>query len=555
MDLTRRGLIARAVAGGGALLLRPSLAFAGPEGEAVFSMRIPHVKAGTADSARARWVSPVVDAGRRFELLGIARAGASDLGIQVRAKTADGRWSPWLDLPAAHGHGPDGSRARLSDPAWTGPARLFQLRAAAPLGGAKVVLVDSGTPARAAAAPFFVDAGLQAGPGQPDIIARSTWATSACAPRRPALLGQVQLVFVHHTVSSNSYRASQSAGMVRAICLFHKYGNGWNEIGYNFVVDRFGQIFEGRKGGIDEPIVGAQAGGYNVYSSGVALLGTFSGAAPSRAAFDALAELVAWKLAIHGLAVPGRTTVQVTSTGAPYSRYRAGSRVSLDRVSGHRDADLTSCPGNVMYRRLPRLRQVVSTLAPSVSSLSATPVPAPPHSIALAGVLTADGLPIADGVIELQRRTARGPRTIATTTTAADGSWTAAGPAEENASLRAVYRGDVFRSAVVSPPVTAGVAPLITLAADTQQVAPGGVVQFSGTVEPLKPRLTIVISQQLLDGSFAESRTIRFGPADDGTFARTIGFPAAGQYQVVVLTDADDVNGPGASPIVAVTVA
>jgi hypothetical protein len=343
--------------------------------------------------------------------------------------------------------------------------------------------------------------------------------------------------------------------MVRSICLFHKYGNGWNDIGYNFVVDRYGQIFEARAGGIDEPIVGAQAGGYNVYSTGVAVLGSFAGAAPSRAAFDALGRLLAWKLALHGIAVPGKVTVEVTSTGAPYSRYRAGSRVRLDRISGHRDADTTACPGSVLYGRLPRLRQVVKGLAGTVSVLSVQPAPAGPGTAALTGVLTAAGAPIAGAAIELQQRTARGPATIGGTTTAEDGTWSAAGAVAHHASLRALYRGDAAHSAVVSLPVDVAVAPLITLAASAQQVPPGEVIQFTGSVAPVKASLSIVISQQQLDGTFAPVRTVRFGAASDGSFTRTLGFPAAGQYQVVARTPADGVNAAGASAPIAVTVA
>jgi hypothetical protein len=555
MDLTRRGLIGRAILGGGALLARPRLAFAGPPGESVFEMRIPG--AGRGHTAGGRWTSPVIDAPRRFELLGIEWAGP-DPQVQVRARLEDGSWTGWLDAPAGHGHGPDHpNRGRqLTDPVWTGPARSFELRAAHPLAGARVVLVDANSPGEtAAAATRYVQTGLEAGPGQPRIVARSSWATASCKPRVEWWYGAVDLAFVHHTVSTNYYRPGQSAGMVRSICLFHKYGNGWNDIGYNFVVDRYGQIFEARAGGIDEPIVGAQAGGYNVYSSGVALLGSFSGAAPSRAAFDALSKLLAWKLSLHGISVPGKVTVEVTRTGAPYSRYPAGSRVRLDRISGHRDADATSCPGSALYRQLPRLRQTVRRLAGAVSVLTARSAPAGPGAAAATGVLTAAGAPIPGAMIELQQRTARGLTTIAGATTAEDGTWSAGAAVAKNASLRALYRGDAAHSAVVSLPVDVVVAPQITLVAAAQQVAPAGVIQFSGLVAPTKASLSIVISQQQPDGTFAPVRTIRIKPAADGSFTRTIGFPAAGQYQVAAQTAANAANGTGASPPVAITVA
>ncbi|MEA2665345.1 MAG: hypothetical protein QOI11_2289 [Candidatus Eremiobacteraeota bacterium] len=565
MGLTRRGLIGRGAAAGGALLGSaglsiPRTALAGSEGESVFQMRLPRDSPSAAAAAPSaagtdvRWTSGVIQAPRRFELLGVEWNGASDPHIQVRARAGDGRWSDWLEAPLAHGHGPDDKPARLTDPVWTGPARLFQMRAAQPLSRARVVFVDSGMQATAAAT-RYVDSGLVAGPGQPKIIARSSWATAACKPRVPFLFGSIDLVFVHHTVSSNYYRAGQSAAMVRSICLFHKYGNGWNDIGYNFVVDRYGQIFEARAGGIDAPIVGAQAGGYNVYSSGIALLGNFTFGGPARSAFDSLAQLIAWKLSLHGVAVPGHVTVEVTRTGAPYSRYRAGAQVRLNRIAGHRDGDATACPGNGMYRQLPRLRQRVRQLAPRVSSLTAQPAPGGPGTAALTGVLSAGGVPIAGAGVELQRHNAGGLTTVASTTTAPDGTWTAAGPVDRNTFLRALYRGDPEHSAVVSPLVEATIATQISLTASAQQVAPGGVIQFSGVVSPVKPKVSIVLSQQQADGTFAPVRTIRFSAAADGTIARTIGFPSAGRYQVIAQTPADSTNAAGASAPVAVTVA
>jgi hypothetical protein len=549
MDLTRRGLIARGAAAAGALmsgsLLAPRVVFAGGDGEAVFEMRVPR-SAGAVVTQRT------------FELLGVEGAGP---GTEVRARGLDRRWSEWLPLHAGHDHGPDATRGsgggsrRMSDPVWTGPARAFEIRSRHSLAGARVLLVDPGHGATASAK-RYVDAQLPAAAGQPKIIARSSWATASCRPRVPAVFGAVDLAFVHHTVSSNSYRPSQSAGMVRSICLFHKYGNGWNDIGYNFVVDRYGQVFEARAGGIDEAIVGAQAGGYNVYSTGVALLGNFSYGGPLRRAFDALAEQLAWKLAVHGVELPGTVTVQVTRTGAPYSRYRAGARVRLNRVSGHRDADSTTCPGSGMARQLPRLRRRIRSLIGNVSSLGLQTQATGPGNVTVGGILSADGTPIAGATVEVQRRSAtRGPTALGTAATDANGGWSVTVPLAANAELRAIYRGDLAHSAVVSAGVIATVPPQITLTSPAQQGVPGSVFPFSGSVAPVKPRVTIVIAKQQLDGTYATVRTIRVRPQDDGTFERSIGFPEAGNYQVVAHTAADDANGLGTSPPVAITIA
>ena len=545
MDLTRRSLIRRAATASGVLLggslLGPRVVFAGEAGERVWELSISRS-------------ATVVDSRRTFEMIGIRGAGP---GAELRARGLDGRWSEWLPVHDGHDHGPDGAGASgVSDPIWTGPARAFELRSARPLRGAKAVLVDAGGAASAAAI-RYVDSGLTAGGGQPDIIARSSWATAACRPRVPSVFGAIDLAFVHHTVSTNAYQPSQSVRMVRSICLFHKYGNGWNDIGYNFVVDRYGRVFEGRAGGIDEAIVGAQAGGYNDYSTGVALLGTFTSGGPPRSAFESLAQLLAWKLSLHGLEIPGQVTVKVLRSGAPYSRYRAGSLVTLNRIAGHRDADSTSCPGAGMYRQLPRLRQSVRALAGPVAALSDALQASAPGSVTVGGVLTQVGLPIAGAAIEVQSRsTTRGPTTLATAVTDATGAWSATVPVGKPLLLRAVYRGSPSEyPAVVSTGVLATAPPVLTLAAATQQAGPGSVIPFTGSVTPAKPRVTIVVAQQQADGTLVTVRTIQLGPAADGTFTRSIGFLDAGQYQVVAHTGADDLNALGTSPAVAITIA
>lgn len=520
----------------GGSLLRPGMVYAGPDGEAVFETRVP---AGSAIGGA--WESAVMVPRRQFELIGIGPGEhAGHRAIEVRARSLDGRWSDWLALAHAS--------------AWVGPSRALQVRAPRSLRGARLVLVDPGRPAVASSRQRHVDSGLA---GQPPIIARSSWATRSCRPRVPAVFGTVELAFVHHTVSSNHYRPSQSASMVRAICLFHKYGNGWNDIGYNFVVDRFGQIFEAREGGIDEAIVGAQAGGYNTFSSGVALLGNFAAQAPTRRTFEALADLLAWKLALHGIELPGTATVRVTRAGAGYSRYPAGAHVRLQRIAGHRDGDTTECPGSAMYRQLPRLRKEVERRLGPVSTLSLERQATAPGSASVGGLLAdSAGAPAAGATVEVQTHsTTRPPQTVATATTRPDGTWSADVALATNAQLRAVYRGGDSRRAAVSHSLPLAIPPRISLTTTVPVTIPGGVIDFEGSTQPVKPRATVVVAQHQPDGSLRTIRSIRAATNDDGSFSCSIAFPDAGQYQVIAHTAPDDANATGTSPPLTITVA
>jgi hypothetical protein len=126
--------------------------------------------------------------------------------------------------------------------------------------------------------------------------------------------------------------------------------------------------------------LGAHAGGYNLVSSGVAVLGTFASVPISPAARSALEQLLAWKLSLHGVPSQGRVVVKVNPAGASYSKYPANARVPPPRIAGHRHADTTDCPGNVLYGELLALRTGVQRLAPNPTraTLTLTTPPAAP---------------------------------------------------------------------------------------------------------------------------------------------------------------------------------
>ena len=163
---------------------------------------------------------------------------------------------------------------------------------------------------------------------------------------------------------------------MRGIQRYHVLGNGWDDIGYNFLVDKYGQVFEGRYGGVDESVIGAHAQGFNRGSVGVAVLGNYSSVSISSAASIALANLLAWRLDVAH--VDPLSTLTYMSTGNP--RFAAGVPVFLRAISGHRDTGFTSCPGGALYAQLPVIASNVGELglpklyAPRVSGSIGKPV-------------------------------------------------------------------------------------------------------------------------------------------------------------------------------------
>ncbi len=325
---------------------------------------------------------------------------------------------------------------------------------------------------------------------------------------------------------------------------------GWWDIGYNFVIDAYGRIWEARAGGIDMPVVGAQAGGYNTESTGVSMLGDFMSVTPTPAALSALERLLAWKLSLHGVPSTGRVTVVVNPADAYYTPYRSGARVSLPRVAGHRDGDLTDCPGNALYDMLPAIRSRVSALAGTPARLTIAALPAviaPGGPVTVSGTLEQlNGQPLGGVSLELQAMAPSGPpaTVLAMPTTAADGSWSASASFGSNTLVRAVH-GEYPAS--VSDWARVSVAPTINLS-----VASTSPLVLSGTVSPAKKYVTL----ELYRGADAKGKPVRKKrvPAGGGRFHGRLSVPGPGNYVAIARTPADVRNAAGASPRVAITV-
>jgi flagellar hook assembly protein FlgD len=201
---------------------------------------------------------------------------------------------------------------------------------------------------------------------EPTIVTRAQWRAEEDIVRaKPLIAPTLKLAIVHHTAGSNTYTRAQAPAIVRGIQVYHVQGNGWNDIGYNFLIDRYGTVYEGRAGGMTRNVIGAHAEGFNSGSVGVSLIGNFTNATPPKAMQDALVKLLAWRLDVAHIDPSG--TVAYTS-GGNY-KFKAGKVVTLRAISGHRDTGPSECPGNAAYALLPSIiKRVAATGLPKIYS-------------------------------------------------------------------------------------------------------------------------------------------------------------------------------------------
>ncbi|WP_092805579.1 N-acetylmuramoyl-L-alanine amidase [Rhodococcus globerulus] len=234
------------------------------------------------------------------------------------------------------------------------------------------VLIDPGTSPsddnlQAVAAPFST--------GGPAVITRSQWgADEGLRCDGPTYDDGLGGATVHHTAGVNNYTKAESAGIVRSIYAYHAQTLGWCDVGYNVLVDKYGQIFEGRAGGLDKPVQGAHAGGFNENTVGIAMMGDYSTVQPSSAMLNSVGQFLGWRLKLAGLNPMGRTTMY--SEGTPYTPYPQGAAVDLPIIFAHRDVGSTACPGDAAYARMGEIRQIAANAANGVTA-PANPVTPP----------------------------------------------------------------------------------------------------------------------------------------------------------------------------------
>jgi hypothetical protein len=312
-----------------------------------------------AGTGPVSFTSPVIVAPERFDLAGLA---GEMRPLEIRARDIDGDWSDWVESedgnPVYFG-GADELQVRARG--WRPSGTLHYVNVSGTTSTARGLLTGAREAINSAliAATAVLDPSADALPIRPTIVTRAQWGADleqgGCPPRVAPSYGLVKAGVIHHTVTANDYSEAEAPGIVLGICRYHRNANGWNDIGYNALVDRFGNLYTGRAGGLKKAVIGAQAQGFNSQTTAIASIGTHTKLAPTPAAVTSIVNFLAWKLAVSGLNATGKTTI--VSAGGDLSRYPAGRRVRLNRVFGHGTVGLTACPGEVLNAMIPQIRR------------------------------------------------------------------------------------------------------------------------------------------------------------------------------------------------------
>lgn len=332
-----------------------------------------------------------------------------DVDLKLRAKNPDGKWGPWTVLEQiSRGQAPSAKNPVGTEPVWVGDAREVQVAAskdglAIPaaetqggdlaqlaVGTASTVVTELATVALNALKATLISPESLLGLGSsllspltggPQVVARQAWgADESIRCSQPVYSPHMRGAIVHHTAGSNDYTPQQSAEIVRGIYAYHARSLNWCDIGYNVLIDKYGQIFEGAFGGLDRNVEGTHTGGFNKETLGVSMIGNLEEVPPTAAMVSATGKFLRWRLGKAGLNPAGTATL--TSEGFAGTKFAAGTQSNLPVISGHRDYNSTSCPGVHGYAALTAIRALAGGAPPAPEPTPpadpAAPAPPPP---------------------------------------------------------------------------------------------------------------------------------------------------------------------------------
>jgi len=320
-----------------------------------------------------------------FGLVGVTAEAPLDPSSRVLVRVREGDdWSAWTPLMVSD-HRPDPDSAEAdgirygTEPLLTDEADGVQVRIDTPGGevpqNAQVVLLDNPVvPADGAlpdpkrpdpGAPVATVAAATIGASMPVIITRAQWgADESMRSAAPQYSGTIKAAFVHHTVTRNDYTPEEAAQQVRNLYGWFTKGLRYSDMAYNFIVDRFGRLYEGRAGGMDQAVIGGHTAGFNNETFAVSALGNFQKLNPppdQLAAMDeSIASLMAWKLAMNHRDPNGQAEL-VSDSGNGTSKYQPGQVARALVIGGHRDIGATKCPGQFMETQLPAIRAATAS--------------------------------------------------------------------------------------------------------------------------------------------------------------------------------------------------
>ncbi len=321
-----------------------------------------------------------------FSMVALTAQDLTGTSARVRAKKTDGTWGPWYEAEALEGVGPDTAGTRGTEPVFIGRTTTVQISVTRPAGatptgpGADTEPTKPGlgyvpanveqpfsqninavliSPPQAPIDSLPLPSAVTAPGAPPQIINRAQWgADESMRCGNPQYDKGIRAGIVHHTAGSNAYAPQDSAGIVRSIYEYHTRTLGWCDVAYNALVDKYGQVFEGRAGGMDKPVEGAHTGGFNRDTWGVAMMGNFDVVPPTPIQLRTTARLLGWRLGLDHLDPHG--TVVLASAGGSFTKFPFGATPTLPTIFTHRDVGNTDCPGNAAYAAMGEIRDIAA---------------------------------------------------------------------------------------------------------------------------------------------------------------------------------------------------
>ncbi|WP_249399754.1 N-acetylmuramoyl-L-alanine amidase [Corynebacterium qintianiae] len=363
-----------------------------------------------------------------FSMVALTWEGERDIVAYVRAERADGSWSEWYQMDPATNTAETAKQG--TDPIYIEKTNRIQVST-----GNVDLLEDGRTESEAPTTAndleaVFIDGGEGTvegdiapvantfAAGMPKVVSRASWGAQNTG-RTPYYTEPTKAITVHHTAGSNNYSAAEAPGIVRGIQGFH-ISQGWGDVGYNALVDKYGNIYEGRAGGLDRGPMGAHVGSFNDHTWGISMLGNYDTAEPTAAGIRAMGEMIGWKAAQANINPLGN--VQLTASGNfSGSKFSAGQTGIFPTINAHRDFHNNACPGRYLYSQMGAIRTAANTKYLQLRSgavINQPPTPGAPKTDTttnpdgtITNIISSEGSPL--GKISLAKLAEGDPAAIA----------------------------------------------------------------------------------------------------------------------------------------------